>query len=52
LNKKIKPGNVGGQAAGKSINTPRKLFANLGLLETKERRTLGKMWRQFMDACK
>ena len=35
----------------KTINTARKLFANLGLLETKKKRTLREIWHQLMDAC-
>jgi len=38
--------------ADKTINTPRKLFASLGLVEAKKKRTLGEIWRQFKDAGK
>jgi hypothetical protein len=41
--------NYGQQVADETINTPRKLFAGLGLLETKKRRTARDIWRQIWN---
>jgi hypothetical protein len=44
--------NYGEQISDKAINTPRKLFASLGLVEARKKKTLREMWRQFKNACK
>ena len=41
-----------GKAGDKTIDTARKLFVSLGLLETKKKRTLREIWHQFMDTPK